>query len=364
MTYPVNTGSSILAVDYDLIQTQIENIAGHNSLGYGANDLASEAVTTGTLITSLQWNNLVEDLNRISRHQTGTSVIQQSGIIASPGGVTWLIDTDNSVNYITSTTNIYSTSILLVSPSKVTWSVPTSGASTVASASGWYVGSRVGGENTTGTVFPTFDFTGRVEADNSNRIWNISQELLANRFTVADSQLAPLSNTDSVSTRISSWEEAINHIVRANWPTDDQADYFFNLGGYIELDASQSGAASTAADSAWAEVIDSLEPIHYTRQDWINWTSTSTEVIGAPPNDFVKYRVVAEKTAGNEVTFNISFLNTNTALLVYDRDPVWVLGLDSGPSVYAYPTSRTWTVGTGASISASPSSATWNLVTP
>lgn len=364
MTYPVNTGSSILAVDYNLVQTTIGNIAGYNSLGYGVNDLRSEAVTTGTQITALQWNDAIEDLNRISRHQTGTSIIQQAGIIASPGGVTWVIDTTNTTNYISSTTNIYSTNRLLVSPSNVTWSVSASGgASTIVSASGYYVGSQVGGGESTGTVFPTFNFTGRVLADNSNKIWDIAQGLIDNRFSVAEDQLTPLVNTDSISTRVSTWDGAINHIVKANWATAAQANYFFNLGGYVELDASQTGTPSTTADSAWVSLINSLSPVYYTRHDWVNWTSTSTEVTGAPPNNFVKYRVLAEKTDDNEVTFNISFVNTTTALLAYPNDPVWVLGSGSGAQIYTYPTSRTWTVGTGFSIEVSPSSATWNVVT-
>lgn len=345
MTYPVNTGSSILAVDYNLVQAAIDAIAGDTSLGYGVSDLRSESVTTGTQITTLQWNDAIEDLNRISRHQTGTSIIQQAGIIASPGGVTWVINTTNTTNYISSTTNIYSTSRLLVSPSNVTWSVPTGGgASTIVSASGYYVGSQTGGQGTTGTVFPTFNFTGKVLADNSNKIWDLAQGLLDNRFAVAADQLAPLVITGGTSTRTTSWTDTISHEVRATWPSEDQANWFFNLGGYIEFDASQTGSPSSLGDTAWVNLINSLTPIRYTRNDWVNWASTTTEIVGASPYNFVRYRVVSEKTEVNEVTANISFINTTTSISVS-------------------PGAATWSVGTGVSIEVSPSSATWNVIT-
>lgn len=64
----------ILASDYNTLQTQINDILGTTSNGYGQS-VTSSQITGSPLpnVTALQWNNLRTDLLKARQHQLGTS---------------------------------------------------------------------------------------------------------------------------------------------------------------------------------------------------------------------------------------------------------------------------------------------------
>ena len=65
-------GTSIIATDYNAIQSKISNILGTGSADYGYGQaLASSQVARNNKITVTQWNNLRNDLLKSRQHQTG-----------------------------------------------------------------------------------------------------------------------------------------------------------------------------------------------------------------------------------------------------------------------------------------------------
>ena len=66
-------GQLIQNTDYNSIRTTVNNVLGRNTAGYGQT-LASSDVTTGSVITALQWLNLRTDMVSARQHQLGAAV--------------------------------------------------------------------------------------------------------------------------------------------------------------------------------------------------------------------------------------------------------------------------------------------------
>ena len=66
-------GQLIQNTDFNSIRTVVDNVMGRNPSGYGQT-LASSNVTTGSVITALQWLNLRTDMVKARQHQIGSAV--------------------------------------------------------------------------------------------------------------------------------------------------------------------------------------------------------------------------------------------------------------------------------------------------
>jgi hypothetical protein len=66
-------GQLIQNTDYNSIRTVVDGVLGKNTAGYGQT-LASSTVSTGSIITALQWLNLRTDMVKARQHQIGSSV--------------------------------------------------------------------------------------------------------------------------------------------------------------------------------------------------------------------------------------------------------------------------------------------------
>lgn len=69
---PVIAGHSLLAADYNRIQTVVATVIRDK---YGFSGQLSSPVTTSMTSTAAQWNNLLTDINRCHVHQTGTELV-------------------------------------------------------------------------------------------------------------------------------------------------------------------------------------------------------------------------------------------------------------------------------------------------
>jgi hypothetical protein len=354
MTYPTSTGSVILTADHNSVQSIIFDIAGANSSGYGANDLNSDAVTTGTQITRSQWTAIVEDLNRISVHQSGSVIAESGRIYVTPSSVTWAVTTSGSSTIIGSSGTGLGSSIV-VSPSYVAWSVTTAGgASSITTATGYY---NPGSSSTGSDVI--IDLGSVIRSGPHNEIKDLADTLYANRFTVVDSQLAPKVTTSGESTRFTPWDGVISHVSLVSWPSEQLGNYFFNAGGYLEVTADQTGTPSGASDQAWATLISGLAPVRFTRTNWLSGSlNTSTQLTSGGVT--IKHQVIGVKTTAS-VQLTSIFNNTTATFFVTPSDATWYLGSVSGPSIYVNPNAATWY--TGGHLSVSPGSATWYVTT-
>lgn len=354
--YLVSTGTLVQTVDHNYVQGIVSDIAGQNPLGYGASDLNSNPVTTGTQITRAQWSAIVEDLNRISIHQTGGVVASSARIAVTPTSVTWAVDISNpGASTVIGSGGTGLGSSIVVSPSYVAWTVNnTGGASSVTTATGYYTPVV----ETTGSDI-VLDLTDIIRAGPHNELKDLAEGLYDNRYTVAPNQLAPKVTTNGESVRFTPWDGSISHVSLVSWPDEQLGNYFFNAGGYLEVTANQTGTPMGASDQAWATLINSLAPVRFTRANWLSGSlTTSTQLTSGGVT--IKHQVIGVKTTAS-VQLTSIFNNTTATFFVTPSDATWYLGSVSGPSIFVDPDSATWY--TGAHVSVNPASATWYLTT-
>ena len=356
--YLVSTGTLVQAVDHNYVQGIVEDIAGQNPLGYGASDLNSNPVTTGTQITRAQWSAIVEDLNRISIHQSGGVVASSARIAVTPTSVNWAVDISNpNSSTIIGSGGTGLTSSIVVSPSYVAWTVNnTGGTSSITTATGYYTPAPA----TTSSDI-VLDLTDIIRAGPHNDLKDLAEGLYDNRYTVADSQLAPKVTVNGESVRFTPWDGAISHVSLVSWPSEQLGNYFFNAGGYLEVTANQTGTPSGASDQAWSTLINSLTPVRFTRDHWLaGGLNTSTQLSSGGVQ--VTHQIIAVKNTAS-VQITSIFNNTTATFFVTPDSARWFTGASpvSGPSIFIDTASATWY--TGNSIGVSPSAATWYIVT-
>jgi len=66
-------GQTIQATDYNSIRSVVDGVMGKNASGYGQT-LISSTVSTGSIITAIQWLNLRTDMLKARQHQIGSAV--------------------------------------------------------------------------------------------------------------------------------------------------------------------------------------------------------------------------------------------------------------------------------------------------
>lgn len=151
--------------------------------------------------------------------------------------------------------------------------------------------------NTYSTVLPVTTATpgSVVSADLHNKLKEIADYVLANRYTCAEEQYykdpvtgATVNTTDGVSTRTTEWgvtQDYIQHRVRVRWANRLIARYFFNGGGYITWTPYHSNNGLSELDGQWASFINSIQTdqdtneLRYDRAAFLAQTPGTTATI-------------------------------------------------------------------------------------
>ncbi len=290
MTFPVTTGTSLILADhYNFLKNTLFDITGRNDLGYGLLRLESFGVNSQHVIRSSNkkflpdWKNLIYFLDAVNLHQNG-----------------------QHIEYLGN--NL--TDIIL---------------------------------NNTGTNIVNGV---KVTASLTNFLYSTSQNLLTNRFLVDSTQLDYYTPLNGQSTRTSSWgdgtlETNIDHVVEASWISLDEMKYFFNLGGYVQIDVDHLNNVSNTVSNQWKSLIESLNTLTYTRTDFlgplVKYYPVVNDIRSDPVNGdiYLSIHVTAVRSDSEpKITFNISFndlpdLNVNQV---------------NGPSLVVIPKRERWFV--------------------
>jgi hypothetical protein len=112
-----------------------------------------------------------------------------------------------------------------------------------------------------------------------NNLGQAASQIVNNQNYTEPNQLLP-DTTNATSARTTVWGSAINHTVVYSWNDSTQAQYFFNLGGYIRPSIRVTSSGSNSAiDQTWITLINQastlMNTISYTRTDFV---STSTGI--------------------------------------------------------------------------------------
>jgi hypothetical protein len=259
-------GTSILALDYNNIQTKIGNIlgTGAGNSGYGQTVLSSQVPSSRTVITALQWSNLRYDLLAARQHQTG---VDQSGSLTNPApGAAFT----GSITTTTLTVTAVASGTLAIGQRVTGAGVPTNTTITA-------LGSGVGGTGTY-TVSTTSTTGGSIsmvsalpvkitESDRASYS-TFADTITTNKLITPPSSQATL-ETYSTATRSTAWNGTVTNTVTLTFASSNAARFFFNTGSQIQITASESPDVSNLKNNSWQTMLANMGTIIF------NYGSTS-----------------------------------------------------------------------------------------
>jgi hypothetical protein len=126
-----------------------------------------------------------------------------------------------------------------------------------------------------GDVIQAFDGT-----DSRPNIHTLIPALDANRMNAAIGQMAQTASGAS-SQRTTSWNTMVYHEWTVTFSSEDDARYFFNTGGQIQVEADRSGGTASTLNSAITDMLNDIGTIKFSAQ-----TTTST-----PPGSGTAYPI-------------------------------------------------------------------------
>lgn len=112
------------------------------------------------------------------------------------------------------------------------------------------------GVNITGLTIPAP--TGVIKADFCNALELASDQIVINKELVHPSQLAA-SSLNSNDKRLTVWGSNIRIVTYHDFIDINDAEAFFNTGGYFRVDLSYEGTASNANDTAWVSLLNAAD---------------------------------------------------------------------------------------------------------
>ena len=270
---------TILAQDYNAIQSAVADVLGLNQYGYGLPFIFSRQVIPAEKVKVSHWNSLLADINMIQKHITGSSSTFTTNTVNQ------LITSDRTTNYLNTAT--------------------------------WLSDAAAGNASRRYICAESEYYVDPVTGNTNNY-------------------------TNGTSTRTTVWgiqESNITHIVRVGFPTTDTMTYFFNLGSYITFLPYYLGAGLNSVDYEWFNFInwlrsgDPAAPIlRYDRTDSISHApgSTVTNVYNATTSSSgINIDISVFKSLnGKYLDFTVNYRNNDVASIIIDPSTrVWTLGV-------------------------------------
>ena len=168
----------------------------------------------------------------------------------------------------------------------------------------------------------------------ANTVNQLAQSILANRFTIHESQFYrdPITGEsrnfkNCVSTRTLPWGVSplyVEHHVRIRWASRLLARYFFNLGGYLVWEPFHLDDGLSPLDAEWAVFIGGLRAslsggdlIEYGRSEFMAQTNGTTATVATFSSSTLYIQVEVFKASSEEfVDFKITYGNTDNPQLI------------------------------------------------
>ena len=209
----------IIANDYNVIQSKIALVMGTGSgnQGYGQT-LASSQVGQYSKISVTQWNNLRSDIIRARQHQTGTTIGSKA-----PGDSGYTAGSDLPIP--TNSTQV-----------KESWRAAYLQMATDAD---------------------TNYLTVPAPAGEATRAYLVTNQI-----------------------RTAVWNTSVSQTVTVTWPTGDDARYFFNSGGQIEISSDFVPRTAGLKNSTWVSMLAGAGTIAFRHNTTVTSGTGSTVNLG------------------------------------------------------------------------------------
>jgi hypothetical protein len=246
-------GTSILASDYNNIQTKIAGVMGVGSGQSGYNQTLSSAQVGNTdAIRATQWTALRNDLLRARQHQTGTD--QSANLVDVTASTTstftgYIIGTTLTIVSLTSGSVQKGQALYGLSGQITPGTVITSGFGTA-----WTVnnGQTVGSSGSPITINGYLVVTDLFLTEYGN----FADACVTSKLTVAANQITT-GEAFTTNTNTSAWNGTKTNEVTITFPSATAARAYFNAGGDFRITASRTGGTNNTKNSTWTAMISS-----------------------------------------------------------------------------------------------------------
>jgi len=188
----------ILATDYNVIQSKIALVMGTGSgtTGYGQTLASSQVAANTNKVSVLQWNNLRSDIVRARQHQTGNTIGSKA-----PGDSGYTAGADLPI--------------------------PTAASQVKESWRAAYLSMATDAETNALTAPPPVGESSRV-----NLIPNTSRSAV--------------------------WNTSVQQTITVTWPTANDARYYWNSGGQIEISSDFIPRVAGLKNTTWVTMLQSM----------------------------------------------------------------------------------------------------------
>ena len=145
-----------------------------------------------------------------------------------------------------------------------------------------------------------------------NNLKTYADQSETNKSTVfASTQLSQVANsvTSSRNGAVYPWNSSITHTVQVDFASANDANYFFQSGGYLYSTASQSGGSGSGKDPNWATVINAIGGTRkYTLSNWTTGGTVTIATVGGSGVYSSNYwQLSATKNSTTRVTLTMTF---------------------------------------------------------
>lgn len=157
---------------------------------------------------------------------------------------------------------------------------------------------------------------GIIYASFVNTLDSYSTTAETNKATVAAGQLLS-STSNGSSTRTSVWGSDITHEVTYTWASNLDTQYFFNLGGRIELSLSYANSTGSADDLTWISLINTANSVFSNAGKYYslsNYTSGSALVYIAASSGSNNIRVTFSRASLTQIKAKVELLTSGTTI--------------------------------------------------
>lgn len=174
-----------------------------------------------------------------------------------------------------------------------------------------------------------------ISVDLHNRLKEVADFVLANRYTCAEEQYfvdpvtgAKINFTGGVSQRTLPWgvtKRSITHVARVRWANRLVARYFFNTGGYLTWKPFYTDGVNDTIDQDWSNFIDAVrlqmedpaQELRYDRAAFVSQLPGTTSTVASYTDGGTLYmNVEVFKSSGADyVDFTVTYGNNATTLL-------------------------------------------------
>jgi hypothetical protein len=252
-------GTSVLALDYNNIQTKIQNIlgTGASTTGYGQFVSSSQVPSTRTIISATQWSNLRTDLINARTHQTG---VNEQGNLTDPAPTCYFAGT--LVGNVLTVTTVTSGTIQV--------GQRISGTSVPANTAVIGLGSGAGGVGTytVNTTTANLNVTVSLRAvmpvkitEADRAAYNAYADTITTFKLITPPSSQGTLETYSTSVRTTAWNATVTNTVILTFTDSNAARYFFNTGGNIQFSAAMTPDVANLKNTSWQTMLTNMGSI-------------------------------------------------------------------------------------------------------